>query len=265
MAFANAVRFGRGIVAFRLGRIRRQFTVHEDLVCATSKTFRKKLQSKRRKVKGDCPICHEDIGNASNLTFCRLQCGQNFHTHCMDEWIRSQRGQAKCPTCRHDWNQNLYVPAELHRYVDLDEQALETYCKWLYTGQVEVDHGVSLDSEEFGIHILKALKVSFWVSDEAFKSALVAHYIAENRFEKGFWINSMNFAFGQACHLELRMFVIRNFLRVAKLDHYFKDISKFPDSFKEILSLVLLAKVVVRPTLEDILEEFTNGEYKLEE
>lgn len=66
--------------------------------------------SKRDLEKGDiCPICQEDLDNASvrSLTFCQFSCGKILHATCMAVWLqhrRSRNEDVTCPFCREVWN-----------------------------------------------------------------------------------------------------------------------------------------------------------------
>ena len=52
----------------------------------------------------DCPICFEALGtNLSKTCYCRSRCGANFHTACIQHWLRSQRSEPTCPMCRGPW------------------------------------------------------------------------------------------------------------------------------------------------------------------
>lgn len=66
--------------------------------------------SRRDLEKGDiCPICQEDLDNASvrSLTFCQFSCGKILHANCMGVWLqhrRSRNEDVTCPFCREVWN-----------------------------------------------------------------------------------------------------------------------------------------------------------------
>ncbi|KRX11237.1 hypothetical protein PPERSA_07762 [Pseudocohnilembus persalinus] len=53
-----------------------------------------------------CPICQDDLKEDQALTFCRKQCGNNFHIKCMIVWVKHKLngGDEKipCPMCRTD-------------------------------------------------------------------------------------------------------------------------------------------------------------------
>jgi hypothetical protein len=83
---------------------------------------------RRRPIEGNCAICilpllHDPDEDASDrnssddendgnpepevqITWCKAQCGKNYHKSCMDTWIDSCRSLARgptCPNCRTSW------------------------------------------------------------------------------------------------------------------------------------------------------------------
>ncbi|KAL6720074.1 hypothetical protein ACLMJK_001995 [Lecanora helva] len=44
----------------------------------------------RRPIEGECSICTDSLANGSELSWCRMQCGQNFHAECVNTWLESQ-------------------------------------------------------------------------------------------------------------------------------------------------------------------------------
>lgn len=50
-----------------------------------------------------CCICFNTMKEGDNLTFCKVECGRNIHTECMEKWAKSQ---TTCPLCRTDWGPN---------------------------------------------------------------------------------------------------------------------------------------------------------------
>mmetsp|Transcript_21405 Transcript_21405/g.59557 ORF Transcript_21405/g.59557 Transcript_21405/m.59557 type:complete len:369 (-) Transcript_21405:120-1226(-) len=52
----------------------------------------------------DCPICFDPLSTGGQCTFCKAQCGANFHEDCIRSWLQSQaQDSQKCPLCRVDW------------------------------------------------------------------------------------------------------------------------------------------------------------------
>lgn len=56
-----------------------------------------------------CCVCYEVMDSQQNLTFCKVGCGKNIHTECMERWVRHkiQNHQSiSCPLCRTRWGEN---------------------------------------------------------------------------------------------------------------------------------------------------------------
>ena len=65
--------------------------------------------ARRQEVKedDDCPICFDSLhgnGRAERTTFCRAQCGANFHLACIETWLKQHRAKPTCPMCRQAWD-----------------------------------------------------------------------------------------------------------------------------------------------------------------
>jgi hypothetical protein len=71
--------------------------------------------ARRQTIEGECSICLEPLrprhttqspsnepgyGEQSNLSWCRAQCGVNFHSRCINEWLAVA---VTCPNCRAAW------------------------------------------------------------------------------------------------------------------------------------------------------------------
>lgn len=59
----------------------------------------------RRTGDGDCPICFDSLAGSAKTTFCRSQCGANFHKDCIQHWLQQQRAKPTCPMCRGPWEE----------------------------------------------------------------------------------------------------------------------------------------------------------------
>jgi hypothetical protein len=62
--------------------------------------------ARRQQVKedDDCPICFDVLqGGGDKITFCRANCGANFHQGCINHWLRQHRTNPTCPICREAW------------------------------------------------------------------------------------------------------------------------------------------------------------------
>jgi E3 ubiquitin-protein ligase ZSWIM2 len=56
-----------------------------------------------------CCVCHEEMKESENLTFCKVGCGRNIHTDCIEVWVKHKVSSAQkitCPLCRTDWGSN---------------------------------------------------------------------------------------------------------------------------------------------------------------
>ncbi|KAM3144374.1 hypothetical protein pb186bvf_003538 [Paramecium bursaria] len=60
-----------------------------------------------------CPICQDNLMCNEATTYCKKQCGNNFHAKCMKVWVVQKQASGKqeigCPMCRADWGQNALV------------------------------------------------------------------------------------------------------------------------------------------------------------
>jgi hypothetical protein len=117
------------------------FTIHEDLLCSSSKYFKEELQESRKAIEGDCSICTEDVAGFTPVDFCE-SCGQNFHTKCIDDWLQQKR---TCPLCRLDWQLPLQPREEKvikMTFWPYPDSYFDQYMQWLYTGvfQQDKDH-----------------------------------------------------------------------------------------------------------------------------
>lgn len=59
----------------------------------------------RKALEGECSICYEEMTGTEELTWCKQQCGNNFHTNCFNMWITACRDDTvTCPYCRSVWS-----------------------------------------------------------------------------------------------------------------------------------------------------------------
>ena len=85
---------------------------HETVPSATSRTSpsnteqpsagggrsRQEATNGRRAIEGNCSICFEDLRGGENLSWCKAQCGQNFHAECVGVWLATlTEGHRTCP------------------------------------------------------------------------------------------------------------------------------------------------------------------------
>lgn len=54
-------------------------------------------ESGRRLLHGECSICLDEFTDGSSVTWCRAQCGQNFHQDCIGIWLRTTGSHRRCP------------------------------------------------------------------------------------------------------------------------------------------------------------------------
>ena len=161
---------------------------------------------------------------------------------------------------------------------------MHVYCDWLYTNTVYIDENVARDSEDFGLRILKAYSLACRLDDDDFWHAVVANYIAENRFAPRFWLTAINYVFIELEEEDgmddsddetsddhddgtdggMDGFVIDNFIEAMDSQFFRRYASTFPELFVQKLSQRLLAKAL-RPTQKDVLEEHTSGVYEISE
>lgn len=69
---------------------------HED---SSHPTHQHPAHPERRAIEDDCPICCEDLSDGGDTTWCRAQCGHNFHADCMGLWHASQLVDGRVKTC----------------------------------------------------------------------------------------------------------------------------------------------------------------------
>lgn len=53
----------------------------------------------RQPIEGDCSVCCEDLADGDGITWCRAQCGQNFHADCIGIWLATQDYGRRLATC----------------------------------------------------------------------------------------------------------------------------------------------------------------------
>ena len=68
----------------------------------------------------NCCVCYEAMKEGENLTYCKIGCGRNLHTDCIEVWVKHKVSVAQkitCPVsprsclkhlqlCRTDWGPN---------------------------------------------------------------------------------------------------------------------------------------------------------------
>jgi hypothetical protein len=186
------------LVRIKVRNMHRHFTVHADLLCDTSKHFKKRLQERRKPVEGECSICYEVLDPAvADITFCSAQCGQNMHQHCVDKWMKTKDGAKTCAFCRTAWKMRRPSTVTLPSKVDLKSEAVQLYIDWLYSDIVRVDPDVAPESDDYNIQLLQAWAVAAAAQDTPFKNAIIAHLVSQFEEHKnaGFGAASVTYAF----------------------------------------------------------------------
>ena len=56
----------------------------------------------RKPIKGDCPICLDNLNNGKKIIYCKYTCGNNIHEHCFNKWCEF-KSKKECIYCRGDW------------------------------------------------------------------------------------------------------------------------------------------------------------------
>ena len=56
-----------------------------------------------------CCVCYDIMKESDNLSYCKVGCGRNIHTECMERWVKHKvqnSQEVTCPLCRTDWGPN---------------------------------------------------------------------------------------------------------------------------------------------------------------
>lgn len=64
------------------------------------------LESIRKPVEDDCPICCMEFKQEEEVVWCQSSCGNNIHKLCFEQWFMIQTKQQRivaCPFCRAAW------------------------------------------------------------------------------------------------------------------------------------------------------------------
>jgi hypothetical protein len=233
---------GRKFVKFRIGSSKRHFTVHEDLLCTNSKTFKKRLQKGRKTLSGECSICHEELkAEIDDVTFCRSGCGKNFHEECINEWRQSRQDPLTCPMCRKSWEiaPDLLYWVDDQPYGGLSRDAVQIYIDWLYSGQLNIDEEIDRSGQDFNLLLLKACRVSDAFIDVKFRHAIIAEIVSAMESDG-------NPAFDQACveyvyardwSFAMRTFMVEAFLTNWDMSTLVEVVREYPAEFTEDLCI----------------------------
>ena len=58
-----------------------------------------------------CLICHECMNESEGITYCKINCGNNFHIKCCVKWTEYKvrhRDISMCPICKCNWGEHAY-------------------------------------------------------------------------------------------------------------------------------------------------------------
>ncbi|KAF1928939.1 uncharacterized protein M421DRAFT_92059 [Didymella exigua CBS 183.55] len=231
---------GSKIVRFDVPNLTRRFTVHEDVICRTSKVFKARFQQRRKELTADCSICFDDLNAVvQEISFCDT-CGQNFHEDCTKKWtadrIRTYQ-QATCPMCCGAWaNKSLSDLERLRIDQELDGQAVQSYLDWLYSRTVRIDVSISRTGDAFNLALLRCWKVSSAVQDTTFRDAIIATFFTEAKTH--FWNESIEFAFGDKEKLaaDMRNFVVEVFMTRMESGWFEGQSDEWPKAFVKALA-----------------------------
>ncbi|KAJ4384614.1 hypothetical protein N0V86_000214 [Didymella sp. IMI 355093] len=248
---------GSKIVRFDIPNLTRRFTVHEDIICRTSKAFKAHLQRERKEIATSCSICFDDLNAAAqDITFCE-KCGQNFHEDCIDEWTADRtgaNGPATCPICRGQWIPRGSSNFERLRVnQELDGQAVQIYLHWLYSGTITIDASVSRANDEFNVVLLQCWEVSDAVDDESFRGAVICTFF--NEAEAHFWSKSINFAFVDGKGSDaMREFVMDIFLTLVGNNWFETKSTRWPEAFVRKLADHCMKKALSGEKIKSYVE-----------
>ncbi|KAF1934686.1 hypothetical protein EJ02DRAFT_489888 [Clathrospora elynae] len=257
---------GNKVVRFKVGNVKRRFTVHEgtqitssrthsntktrrtlDLICRTSSFFKDHLQTRRKPIShsDECCVCAEALNTRTkDLAFC-LKCGQNIHEVCIEAWKRSSSAHGKhhppltCPMCRAPWK-NETLLTHLTVEAALDPTAVHAYLDWLYTHTLNIDQALSRKLDAFNVQVLALWAVAAAVQDAAFKSVVISTDFAEARAR--FWVDSVKWAFvGRRGNDEIRDYVIDIFMAYMEPGWFKKHAEKWPGTFvRELFDVAMM-------------------------
>ncbi|KAG9192686.1 hypothetical protein G6011_11420 [Alternaria panax] len=243
-----------------------QFGVHEDLLCQHSKYFEDRLQKNRKTTDGVCSICYGPLldpksHEAATTVFCKSGFGQNFHKNCMATWMTKSRSKpVTCPMCRTPWNVNVEEVS--------NQDAVQTYVDWLYTGKAFQDD-IDRANEGFFMTLLKAWKVSDAVGDDDFRKDIIAKYFKSmsQHGDRVLPLACVKYAYEDVHIPGMRMFIVEASIESWDVVGVASGVDEYPQGFTKDLCVHAMAKAWEwRGTKrDDVLREYTGGDYFLED
>ncbi|KAF7681379.1 hypothetical protein GT037_000355 [Alternaria burnsii] len=178
---------GNKIIRFKIPKLDRRFTVHEDLICRTSRFFEDRLQKHRKPISNsdECCVCAENLdATLKDISFC-AKCGQNIHEVCIQAWKRSftasvdEDSLPTCPMCRASWKNDPPLD-HLDLKPGLDPEAVQTYLDWLYTSAPHIPSQISSSKNASSLVMLKLWTVANAIEDPSFKAKVIITYFTKD-------------------------------------------------------------------------------------
>ena len=257
------------LIQIQPSNIHRAFGVHEDLLCATSTVFKKRLQRRRKPISGDCSICSEALDpSIADITFCRASCGQNVHVHCLENWGQANAGVITCPICRKPWQRRSTGILELKSKSAVDPKAMQTYIDWLYTGNIQIDTTVDAGSDASNVCLLRIWSVAKLMGDTKFENAIVALYTAavECKQNRGFWLNIIWYTFETTGDdvPDMRDLIVYDFLAQVEPGWFGKEKYEYPEDFLRRVGELVSLKFGNDGSRPRLLMAMTDGEFELQ-
>jgi hypothetical protein len=245
-------------------------TIHEDLLCNSSKYFKKRLEKDRKEVDGECSTCHEDLDpEVDDITFCRSGCGQNIHEKCIEAWKKSQAGPPRCPMCRKFWKLKPEDLIEVEGEV-VDREIARAYVNWLYTEKIHISRSYHHTDDDFNVQLLKAWRFAHISEDDSFKHAIIAKFVSsvESGDNAGLGYHSIFYAYEEERWEvdSMPQFIVDACLMHPDFDAMDELFEEFPTDFTKELCLraMRLVKGDNKMKSKDLLNKYTGGEYMVE-
>ncbi|KAF2685698.1 hypothetical protein K458DRAFT_387659 [Lentithecium fluviatile CBS 122367] len=90
---------GGRIIELQAGNSPGIFSIHEDLLCATSERFKKQFQRNHKLIRDDCLIWSRKlVPQVEPLEYYRAGCGANMHEKCFEKWM--EQHNLSCLDCQ---------------------------------------------------------------------------------------------------------------------------------------------------------------------
>ncbi|KAF2641208.1 hypothetical protein P280DRAFT_517419 [Massarina eburnea CBS 473.64] len=223
------------------------------------------IYKKRKDIEGDCNICHEELNpKISDITFCQVGCGQNMHERCYRQWSNRQ---PTCPMCRCAWKEIPQAEVTIDR--DLDQDAVDSYFKWLYSmGSMdpkdEIPKRETTKSEDEAIYLdhLRRHSVGLALEDSVYTAAVAHSFIK-------FWFESFRLSVSKELIRDLytdqtvlqgsRKLLADVCLPSLSVDWFNEASSLYPIEFIRDLSIALLERAGTIVEMAEVLAKHVPG------